>query len=149
MMETPPTTWSPTKICVCGCLIIRMIAVSIHSPEWAGDNEGCLEDTGSTRAPEYMAEAPETFFFDTSDKCCEQHYSYNLSECTGSSSASSNAQGSGKWYIDWSTFQCVTDSAGQLADTSNGKANLHSTPTCTPPKASVARLMSLGTTRIV
>jgi hypothetical protein len=105
---------------------ISSAATGKFYPDWAGDNEGCLEDTGSTRAPEYMAEAYGTWFFDTLDKCCEQHYSYNLSECTGSSSAGSNAVGSGKWYVDWSTFQCVTDSAGQLAD-EYGKANLHST----------------------
>jgi hypothetical protein len=95
-------------------------------PDWSGDNEGCLEDTGSTRAPEYMTQASGTWLFDTLEKCCEQHYSYSLSECVGSSGSGFNAVGSGKWYVDWSTYKCIEDSSGQLAN-EYGKANLHST----------------------
>jgi hypothetical protein len=165
MMETPQTTWSPLKIC--GCLMIWMIAVSIHSIlcDWFKLSlcdeitmlaliqvliifricsinvwESQVQPPGNSipigqetmKVASKIRDLPERR--NTWPKPMGRGslilwinaVSYNLSECTGSSSASSNAQGSGKWYIDWSTFQCVTDSAGQLAD-EYGKANLHST----------------------
>jgi hypothetical protein len=90
-----------------------------------------------------MTQSSGTWLFDTLEKCCEQHYSYSLSECVGSSGSGSNAGGSGKWYVDWSTYTSVLRIAVDSSLMSTARL------ICTPPKASAVRLMSLGTTRSV
>jgi hypothetical protein len=72
-----------------------------YFPDWSGDNEGCVRDSGSTRAPDYMA-GSTTWLFDTLDKCCEQHYNWNLATCKGTGSAGSSASaGTDEWYVVW------------------------------------------------
>lgn len=77
-----------------------------YFPDWAGDNEACLQDTGSTRAPEYM-HGSTTWLSDTLESCCNKHYEYAKSTCMGSSSSG----GSEKFYVMWrsSTDVCVKD----------------------------------------
>lgn len=89
-------------------------------PDWAGSNEGCLEDTASSPAPDYMA-GSTTWLFDTLDACCEQHYSWAEASCKGSSATA----GTDEWYVVWdSPAKCVKNCAtgsgtgcGGLAET--------------------------------
>lgn len=64
-----------------------------YFPDWHGDNEACLQDTGSTRAPDYMQDST-TWLFDDLESCCDQHYSYAKSSCMGSSASSGTLNGS-------------------------------------------------------
>ena len=64
---------------------------------------GCLEDTQSSLAPNYMKKTG-AFLYTALDECCERHYSHRVNECKGLSSA-----GSDKYVVDWSTFKCVKD----------------------------------------
>ena len=77
-----------------------------YFPDWSGNNEACLQDTGSTRAPEYMQDST-TWLFDDLESCCDEHYSYAKSTCMGSSATA----GSGKFYVAWrsGTDVCVKD----------------------------------------
>ena len=110
-MGMPPITWLKEK--QRGCSVIKAIAVQITSitslmtawvsastsgsgkyfPDWHGDNEACLQDTGSTRAPDYMQDST-TWLFDDLESCCDQHYSYAKSSCMGSSASSGTLNGS-------------------------------------------------------
>jgi hypothetical protein len=78
-----------------------------YFPDWSGDNEGCLKDTGSTRAPDYMA-GSTTWLFTDLDSCCKQHYNWNLATCKGTSSSGSASTASDEWYVVWSNpAKCV------------------------------------------
>lgn len=74
-------------------------------PDWSGSNEGCLND-GSE--PAYMLANPTMWMFDTLAACCERHYAYNLSACTGEAASS----GTAKFYMDWGNNKCVQDCEG-------------------------------------
>ena len=74
-------------------------------PDWSGSNEGCLND-GSE--PAYMLANPTMWMFDTLAACCERHYTYNLSACTGEAASS----GTAKFYMDWGNNKCVQDCEG-------------------------------------
>jgi len=101
-----------------------------YFPDWEGDNEGCLVDSTTTPAPEYMSSGANTWLHATLDECCEQHYGYRVEECKGVTAPAS--AGTEKWYIDWADFTCVKDcvvsssdpDCGGLADT-YGSSNLH------------------------
>lgn len=105
------------------------VATGKYFPDWEGNNEGCLIDSSSTPAPEYMSNSG-TWLHDTLDACCEQHYGYRVEECKGVTSPAT--AGTNKWYIDWENWTCVKDCAvsnsdadcGGLAGT-YGSSNLH------------------------
>ena len=85
-----------------------------YFPDWAGDNEGCLQDTGSTRAPDYMS-GSTTWLFDDLESCCSQHYSWNKNNCMGTSSSTA-LNGSEQFYVLWkgganNADVCVKDCA--------------------------------------
>ena len=85
-----------------------------YFPDWAGDNEGCLQDTGSTRAPDYMS-GSATWLFDDLESCCSQHYSWNKNNCMGTSSSTA-LTGSEQFYVLWkgganNADVCVKDCA--------------------------------------
>jgi hypothetical protein len=73
-----------------------------YYPDWEGDNEGCLQDLESTKAPKYMGQTG-AWFFDTLDACCDRHYAWNMS-CKGATGSGTN-----KYYVDWNQFKCVKD----------------------------------------
>lgn len=77
----------------------------MYYPDWAGDNEGCLNDGAE---PDYMVNNPTLWMFSTLDACCEKHYAYNLAGCTGASGSS----GTNKFYMDWNASKCVQDCVG-------------------------------------
>ena len=86
-----------------------------YFPDWAGDNEGCLQDTGSNSAPDYM-HGSSTWLFDTLESCCSQHYSWNKSNCMGTSASSGTLNGSEQFYVLWKggandSDVCVKDCA--------------------------------------
>jgi hypothetical protein len=85
-----------------------------YYPDWSGDSEGCLQDTGSNLAPVYM-QGSSVWLFDDLESCCKDHFSYSLNSCMGSSYA-----GSGKYYPDWSG-----DSEGCLQDTGSNLAPVY------------------------
>ena len=66
-----------------------------YYPDWSGDSEGCLQDTGSNLAPVYMV-GSSVWLFDDLESCCRDHFSYNLNSCMGST-----ASGTEKWYVVW------------------------------------------------
>lgn len=55
-----------------------------------------------------MIANPSMWMFDTLTACCEKHYGYNLSACTGASSSA----GTSKFYMDWGANKCVQDCEG-------------------------------------
>jgi hypothetical protein len=78
-----------------------------YYPDWAGDNEACLQDSGSTIAPDYM-QGSDTWLFDTLDACCEKHYGYNEASCKGTSATA----GTNEWYVVWGNpAKCVKNCA--------------------------------------
>jgi hypothetical protein len=97
-----------------------------YFPDWAGDNEGCLQDTGSNTAPDYM-QGSTTWLFDTLDSCCSQHYSWNKSKCMGTSTTSAVLTGSEKFYVLWqgganNKDVCVKDCATGVGANCGGVA---------------------------
>lgn len=93
-------------------------------PDWHGGNEGCT-DTATTDAPDYMYQFGGMYLYDTLERCCQQHYWYNVTNCMGI-----DPNGTGMWYVDWFTFRCVRDcheggpDCGGLAS-GFGRVNLH------------------------
>jgi hypothetical protein len=77
----------------------------LYYPDWAGSNEGCLNDGNE---PSYMAANTDQWMYSDLTACCEKHFSYNLSACTGASGAT----GSNKYYMSWSANKCVQDCEG-------------------------------------
>lgn len=84
-----------------------------YYPDWAGDNEGCEQNSGTTLAPEYMSSASNAdhYLFATLDECCEQHYSWNEGSCKNGGSSSTAGTGTDKWYVVWSDSTCKKDCA--------------------------------------
>lgn len=62
-------------------------------PDWEGENKGCKRDGNE---PLYMIENPTTYMFSSKSDCCNEHYTWNLPECMGSSTSGR------KYYPDWS-----------------------------------------------
>jgi len=97
-----------------------------YFPDWAGDNEGCLQDTGSNTAPDYM-QGSTTWLFDTLDSCCAQHYSWNKNNCLGVSASTGTLTGSEKFYVLWKVGAdnqdvCVKDCATGVGANCGGLA---------------------------
>jgi hypothetical protein len=76
-----------------------------YYPDWAGDNEGCLNDG---KEPEYMAQYESMWMHSTLEACCKANYSWMLTSCMGSSSSA----GSTDWYMDFGSNKCVQDCTG-------------------------------------
>jgi hypothetical protein len=85
------------------CLGIAYLGSGMYYPDWTGDNKGCLQDSGATIAPEYMAQFG-TWFSETLDACCERHYQWNLAACKGGVPVGTN-----KWYVRYLSSKCVQD----------------------------------------
>ena len=69
-----------------------------YFPDWHGDNEACLQDTGTTLAPDYMEGS--NWLFDDLESCCDQHYSYEKDTCMGTT-GSGTLNGSEEFYVLW------------------------------------------------
>eukprot|EP00956_Cyclotella_meneghiniana_P004011 scaffold4865_cov83-Cyclotella_meneghiniana.AAC.9 len=80
-------------------------SAGLYYPDWSGDNEGCLNDGNE---PAYMAQYSTLWMHATLESCCEEHYSWNLYSCLGTSVSA----GSSKWYMDWNGSKCVQDCTG-------------------------------------
>ena len=79
---------------------------SLFYPDWKHDSGTCLQDG---KEPGYMRINPKEWLCNSLEECCERYYSgYNENKCM-------NEQGSGLWYVDYQTNQCVAD-----CDESNG-----------------------------
>jgi hypothetical protein len=85
------------------CLGIAYLGSGKYYPDWEGDNQGCLQDSGDTIAPEYMAQYG-TWFSETLDACCERNYHWNLAACKGEVPVGTN-----KWYVRYLSSKCVKD----------------------------------------
>lgn len=79
-----------------GCmgLLEDTCARALWYPDWEGANTGCVRDG---EEPLYMTENSVAYLFSTKADCCEEHYSFNLEECMGTSAGNSG----GKYYPDW------------------------------------------------
>jgi hypothetical protein len=88
------------------CLGVSYLGSGKFYPDWAGDNEGCLQDSGTTLAPAYMAQFG-TWFSETLDACCERHYKWNLPACKVEGLVGTN-----KWYVDYDSSKCIQDCVG-------------------------------------
>jgi hypothetical protein len=77
----------------------------LYYPDWAGANEGCLNDGAE---PAYMKANPTQWMHSTLDACCQKNYNWILTECTGASSSG----GSTNWYMDFNLSKCVQDCVG-------------------------------------
>jgi hypothetical protein len=81
----------------------------LYYPDWAGANEGCLNDGNE---PDYMAANPTQWMHSTLDSCCKKNYSYNLAGCQGNAAVATASSGTSTWYMSWSSNKCVQDCAG-------------------------------------
>jgi hypothetical protein len=88
------------------CLGASYLGSGKYYPDWSGKNDGCLEDSGTTIAPEYMAQFG-TWFSETLDECCARHYSFNLANCKGEALLGTN-----QWYVVYHNSKCVQDCVG-------------------------------------
>lgn len=75
-------------------------------PDWSGINKGCLSNDQQS-PPQYMKSNPDFWMHATLEECCEANYHYMLNDCLGTSST-----GSTKWYMDFSSWECVQDCEG-------------------------------------
>ena len=80
-------------------------SAGLYYPDWSGDNEGCLNDGNE---PAYMTQYSTLWMHATLESCCDEHFSWNLNLCLGSSTSA----GSTKWYMDWNENKCVQDCIG-------------------------------------
>ena len=114
-MVQNPTLWLYDTLAECcaahyawksnECLGTTTTPSGLYYPDWSGDNEGCLNDGNE---PAYMTQYSTLWMHATLQSCCDEHYSWNLSLCLGSSGSS----GSNKWYMDWNENKCVQDCTG-------------------------------------
>ena len=63
-------------------------------PDWEGTDNGCVRDGAE---PLYMTENSVVYLFSTKRDCCEEHYSFSLEKCLGTSAGTSGR----KYYPDW------------------------------------------------
>jgi len=102
---------SPTCLVAWGAVgapetVVSQSGNGVFYPDWENDSGTCLQDG---KEPGYMRINPKEWLFATLEECCERYYSgYNKNKCM-------NEQGSGLWYVDYQTNQCVVD-----CDESNG-----------------------------
>ena len=79
-----------------------------YYPDWESSSSSgtCLNDGN---VPTYMISNQNYYIFDTLEKCCNKHFSWNINKCLGTSST---ATGTNKWYVDWTDSKCVQDCVG-------------------------------------
>eukprot|EP00956_Cyclotella_meneghiniana_P034765 scaffold108040_cov122-Cyclotella_meneghiniana.AAC.5 len=80
-------------------------STGLYYPDWSGDDEGCLNDGNE---PAFMTQSSNSWVYSTLGSCREEHYSWNLNSCLGTSVSA----GSSKWYMDRKESKCVQDYTG-------------------------------------
>eukprot|EP00804_Cyclotella_cryptica_P017072 CCRYP_003317-RA/>CCRYP_003317-RA protein AED:0.06 eAED:0.06 QI:0/1/0.5/1/1/1/2/198/460 len=96
-------------------------ARALWYPDWEGTNTGCVRDGNE---PLYMTQNNVQYLFSTKADCCKEHYSWNLVECMGTSSATSG----NKYYPDWlGDDTCKNDGAAPTYMAQNPTMWLHDT----------------------
>jgi len=96
-------------------------ATMLWFPDWATSQSiKCIQNDNTTAAPDYMANNPTGWMKTTVTGCCERYFNWDLNKCLPNSGVVNATAGSGEWYVNWVTYQCVKDCLSSGSDANCG-----------------------------